>query len=98
MSNKGAYQEKKMEPNQINNYSSGNKKSTDGVHESRSGRNADKHTNTRKVGSKKPSAEDPLPMPNDLFEIEITDDHETPNTTIITEEKGLKKSSELVTG
>ena len=91
MNNKGVYQ---VKPNQIN--PSGNKKSTDGVHESKSGRNADKHTNTHKVGSKKSSTEDPLSTPNQTFEIETTEEHEPPNTTI-TEEKGPKNSSELVT-
>ena len=77
----------------------GTKKSTDGVHKSKSGRNADKHTNTPKVGTKKPSTVDPLPMPNHLFEIDITEDHKPPNTTtIITEEKGLKNPSHMVTG
>ena len=97
MNNKSVYQEKKMKLNKIN--SSGNKKSVDGVHNSKSGRNADKHTNTHKVGTKKPSTVDPLPMPNDLFKIERTEDHKPPNTTtIITEEEGLKDSSQLVTG
>ena len=93
MSNKGVYQAKL---NQIN--SSGNKKNVNDVCESKSGRNADKHTNTLKVGGKMSPTEDPLPMPNDLFEIEITDDHETPNTTIITEEKGVKNPSRMVVG
>ena len=97
MSNEGVYQEKKMKLNQI--HMSGNKKSADGVHESKSGRNADKHTSTHKVGTKKSSTVDPLPMPNDLFKIDITEDHKPPNiTTIITEEEGLKDSSHMVTG
>ena len=35
-------------------------------------------------------------MPNEVFEIDITEDHEPPNT-IITKE-GLRNSSQLVTG
>ena len=85
MNNEGVYQEKKMKPNKI--YSSGNKKSTDGVLERRSGRNANKHTNTHKVGTKKSSTADPLPMPNDLFEFETTGDHEPLNTTTINTEE-----------
>ena len=43
------------------------------------------------------STEDPLLMPNKVFEIDITEDHEPPNT-IITEEEGLRNSSQLVPG
>ena len=95
MNNKGVYQEKKMKPVQIN--PSGNKKSADDVHESRSGRKADKDVNTHKVRSKKSSTEEPQPMPNQTFEIDTTEDHEPPNT-IITEEEGFMNSSQLVPG
>ena len=43
------------------------------------------------------STDDPQLMPNKVFEIDTTGEHEPPNT-IITEEEGFMNPSQLVTG